>query len=277
MAIVLKSSETSSLSGLTVLRRDQALLAGDGGGVRFAFDLAFGYSWPPLAAGTSGDVVLDTADVGNGSLVRTGTGTTYAGGGFDYNALTGGDDYVQAPSGCLSGINGGNEYFLVSAWMKLPAQADWRTGAGLSAIFHTAAGAYTAGPDMVTIGESLNNQITARRQTDGGSTIDTIFITADAAIWGQVCQIGYWRNAAGTGLRVRSALGQKLVTGAVGTANSGNFGATQPKWGSTPAFSNFTKGRLFRGHVEDLQVSGRNPTTVLDADFAATIARGVFS
>jgi hypothetical protein len=277
MPIMFRTPTISPTPGLPEVRHDASILPGDNGGVRFAFDLAFPYSWPTMGLGTNGALVRDTAEVGDGSLQRTGSGTVYSGGGFKYASLTGGDDFVQAPSGCLSSIWADSQFFLVCGWYLMPTQSNWRTGSGVNSFFHTSVDAYTAGADLVTLGESINNQITARRQTNGSSTIETINLTANSNIWGQVCQVGYWRNAAGTGLRVRSALGQLLGTGAVGANNTGNFSATQPKWGATPAFNSFVNGGLYRGFIEDLRLSTRNPIETLDKDFTGVMERVVFS
>ena len=37
------------------------------------------------------------------------------------------------------------------------------------------------------------------------------------------------------------------------------------------------KWRYYRSFIENLTTSGRDPATVLDADYARTVARGVFS
>jgi hypothetical protein len=40
---------------------------------------------------------------------------------------------------------------------------------------------------------------------------------------------------------------------------------------------NARKFRIYRGFIEALQLSGRNPDTVLDADWDRTVSRNVFS
>lgn len=287
---VFKSTSVSSASGLTRLRRDMALLNGnlasgglvgpDNGGVKFAFDLAFPYSWPSSAAPSAGAAIMDTSETGNGSWTAVGTGETYAGGGFDLTGLTGGVAYVAAPSTALASIWAGNQYFLGCGWFKLPSSGAWNSTGNAMVIMTAAASTYTAGADLFTVDQTLTPRLNFRRQTNGGSTVDTRVATPDANIFGQVCQIGVWRNSGGQGLRIKSALGQVLVTTAtVGSANTGNFSAGIMKWGAPPTFvSSFANNiRVYRGWIEDLQVSGRDPTAVLDLDFTTTISRAVFS
>jgi hypothetical protein len=275
--LVLESSEESDAVGLDILRREMGgPLEGDGGGTLILADLATPYSWPSLAAPVNGAAVLDLAEVGDGSVVLTGTGVTYAGGGWDFNGLTGGDCFVQSPAGCLSSIWAGAQYFMVTTWAKLPAEADWPTALPIQTLFQTAVTDNTAGPDMLTLNLAAGNRVEARRQTALGTVVNT-FVFADAAIWGQVCQIAFWRNAAGVGLRVRSAIGQKQAVGAVGVNNVANFGLTRAQAGSPPAFGSFIKGRFYRFGVENLETSGRDPGTVLNTDFAYVTGQAVFS
>jgi len=293
MALVLKSTVASTASGLRKLRRDMGLLDGgtspgpDLGGVKFAFDLAFSYSWPTLAAPSSSQTVLDTAEVGNGSMnIAASQTVTYAGGGFDFTAMTLDPCEVVGPSGCLSSIYSGLQYFLVSGWYKFPISGDWNTNAALMAMFTatSVANGYTAEADLLTIAQNNTPYLTFRRQTNGGSTTDQINLSP-ALHYGNVAQVAFWRNAAGQGARIKSPGGTTNGTLAVGSANTGNFSAKQPRWGICGSFSDLTLAphlnasnmRLYRGHVEDLQISGRDPVTVLDANYAAVTARAAFS
>lgn len=277
MVTIFKTANTSSLTGLPKVRRDVALLSTDiDNGMKFAFDLGWNWSWPTLAAPVNGAVVHDMAEVGDGSVDYTTTGVTYAGGGWDFTGIGGDYCALKAPA-CLGSIWSGPQYFMVAAWVKLPSSANWNSTGTIKSLFAASVSQYNLGTDLLTLAEvATGKTINARRQTNGATTAD-LTVAPDANQFGQVCQLAYWRNAAGTGLRLKSALGQKLATGAVGADNVGNFSALQPQWGAPVAFSPNDKGRLYRGWIEDLQVSGRNPLTVLDADFAATIARGVFS
>jgi hypothetical protein len=278
MVLVLETTETATATGLQTLRREVGgPLDGDDGGVRYFFDLSLPYSNPTLAAPANGQAIRDLAEVGDGTAVVLGTGVAYAGGGWDLTGLTGGDAYVQAPSGCLSSIWAGSQHFLVTTWARMPLEVGWPTTTPIRTIFQSALTDYQSGPDLVTINLAAGLRVEARRQTDGASTVVNTFISATAPIFGQVCQIGFWRNADGVGLRVRSAGGQRQATGPVGADNSGNFGLTRPQWGAVPGFAGFTLGSLYRGLVANLEDPLLDPTALLNADFDLVIGQNAFS
>lgn len=273
---VFKTAGTSALPGLPKLRRDMSILPGDNGGLKFAFDLAWQWSWPSLAAPVDGNVIKNMAETGDGDVLYTTAGVTYAGGGWDFTGIAGDSCAARGPA-CLGSIWAASQHFLVCSWVKLPSSADWNSTGTIKSLFHASAFQYTGGPDLLTLAEvTTGKTIDARRQTNG-STTATLTVAPGANQFGQVCQLAYWRNATGTGLRLKSALGQKLATGATGADNVGDFSALRPQWGAPIAFSPNDKGRLYRGFIEDLHVSGRDPLTTLDADFAAVTARAVFS
>lgn len=285
--LVFQSGLPASAVGLQTLRRD-SVLQGDNGGVRFMFDLAFPFSW---AGGAPVDaaVVTDMAEVGNGDVdLIAGQSPTFAGRGFNFAPLTDEPCVVRAPSTALAGIQSLQQFMVVS-WMRLPTSGDWNTISAIAPIFcstDSASGYTTPEPDLLTIAQTNQPALSARRQTNGGTTIDTLVITALTNFYDRVTQIAYWRNAEGTGLRMRSALGTQMVTGAAGVANTGNFSAKRAQWGIPGSFNALAanaahaaaaNSRLYRGWIEDLAVSGRNPLTVLDADWAATTRRAAFS
>lgn len=272
--LTIKTNAVSTAT-LQTLRRD-AMLDGDNGGVRFSFDLPFGFCWPGQDNPTNGDPVIDVAERANGSYIATGTGVAFAGGGFDYTSLTGGKGYVAGPTDALATIKAGSEYFLVALYMRLPSTADFAiTGGAVASIFQAAASAYTAGPDMVMIDINSSYAIEFRRQTNGSTWVGNPSpINIPETLRGKMCQIAVWRNAAGVGLRAKSVDGEINYTSTVvGSENAGDFSGLSPKFGATPGFGHLLKSRLYRGWVEDLELSGRVPLTVLDADWARVQAR----
>lgn len=286
MVLILKSSVITSNTALPIIRRDP-ILDGDNGGVRFMFDTAFPWC-VPAAAPVGGMAVRDMAEVANGSYrVAAAQTVTYAGGGFDFSAMTVDPSEIMGGAGCLSGIYSGNQHFMVNGWFKFPSSGDWNTSTNLFTMFcaTTAAAGYPSEADLVLIGQQVTGPaLTFRRQTNGAGTIDQIDLSP-ALHYGRVAQVAFWRNAGGQGARIKSAGGTTSGSRAVGVANTGNFSAKLPRWGvaestnnlaSIPAHQAASNMRLYRGWIEDLQVSGRDPLTVLDADFAATIARGMF-
>lgn len=281
MTLILKSSVATGNTALPILRRDP-ILDGDGGGVSFMFDTAF--SWcVPATAPLNGTVIRDISETGDGEFNLTaGQTMAYAGGGFDFSSLTNDPAEVVGGVGSLAGIYSGNQYFMVVGWFKLPISSDWKPDIGLTTMFETTANGagYTVASDMVTIGQINSPSLNFRRQTNG-STHDVMSISP-ALHYDRVAQIAFWRNAAGQGARLRSAGGTTSAAAAVGSVNSGNFSTRRPRWGVPTAFNNLNDGnptvaavhraatnmRLYRGWVENLEVSERDPVTVLDADYA---------
>ncbi|KQQ12438.1 hypothetical protein ASF56_04540 [Methylobacterium sp. Leaf122] len=280
---------TCTDTSLPMLARD-ALLTGDGGGVRYLFDLANKFSYPGGAPAHNVRVV-DLAERSPDGRVVAGSAVASAGNGFDFTGITAAS-YVEAhpaPSASIWGGGTSPQYFLAAGYFRLPTAADWFTGGGtgLAAFLASSVGVrgYLDESDLLTIGAvATNKAITARRQTNGSSATDVLTITPGAADYGQVAQIAYWRNAAGQGFRLKTANtvgGALIATQALGAPNTGDFSAKKLQMGQPASFfqpqASAHNLRLYRGWLENLLISGRDPVTVLDADWARTMARGVFS
>lgn len=283
MTLVLFASGTAQ-RGLGNYR--DPLLPVDVSGVPFRFELASGLGWPSAAAPANGGTVPNlTGGTAGEVVIASGQTVAYSGGGFDFTGLTGDPGEVLGPAGSLTAINDASQYFMVMFYAKLPASGDYNSDAVISPMFETTGNAngYTAANDMLTIAQVTGGLLAARRQTNG-STVDAINLSA-AAHYGRVCQIAYWRNAAGQGFRIKSAGGTTTGTAAVGSNNAGSFAAARPRWGVPIAFNNPAdaqhqaafKWRLYGGMVENLALTGRNPQTVLDADWTRTVSRNAYS
>lgn len=287
--LVFKTSSISDNPNLETLKRDQ-LLSGDNTGVRFLFDSAFGFSYAG-GAPANGVKVGDVAEHADGSFVlSSGQAVAYNGNGFDLSTLTGITGYtsqahVLAPGGVWSGIAAAQQ-FIVCAYLRLPAEVDWNTESSILTFFASSlsGNGYGAVADPLTIGfRAAAKSISFRRQTAVGAQIELTCVPDGH--YGKLAQVAFWRNAAGTGARIKSAGGLTQAVGVAGALNVADIAACQPRFGNSIPFNsaNLTghragrKYRLFRGFVENLAVSGRDPVAVLDADYARTIARGVFS
>lgn len=274
---------------LETLERDP-LLSGDNDGVRFLFDAAFPFSYSG-GAPTNGKAVNDVAEHNNGSFVLAGGETVaFNGNGFDLSAMTAvtgrSDAHVIAPAAVWADIQA-QQRFMVCAYMRLPSEADWNVEASILPFFASSSGAssgYNTVPDPITLLFSVTGKsLRSRRQTAIG-TQNELSVTPTGN-YGQVCQVAYWRNDAGVGLRIRGEAATQLATGAVGADNTADCSACQPRWGSVYPFTNYAlashqtgrKYRMYRGFIENLHRSGRDPVAVLDADYARTMSRGVFS
>ena len=268
--------------------------ASDAGSV---FDAAYSYSYPTLGPPADEAVIRDIAEISANGRFELGSGKTigYAGGGFDFSSYTntGGyrSSYVEAPAAPSAHIwsagAANHQVFLICLYLRLPLLADWNTGAGILPFVQFANGAsgYPAESDLLTMGMNSVNvpgSLTARRQLNGLSSINALTLFPALADYGSVVQLAFWRNDAGQGFRLKSAAGKLLTSAAKGDNNTGDFSAKLMKVGILPSFWSVApaasvKWRLYRGFIENLRTSGRDPETVLDADWARTMARGVFS
>lgn len=284
-ALLLKSPAAASGAGLTNYK-DPLLVPG----VNFLFDLAGSLGYPKQAAPLTADPIVDISGNGNGSVnIAAGQTVAYSGRGFDFTGMTADPGIILAPVGDLASIwNAANDYFMVAFYAKLPASGDWNTDATLASMFcatASASGYSTPEVDLLTIAQNNGPNMTFRRQTNGAATVDTLNVSP-ALHYGSLTQVAFWRNPSGQGARLKSSGGTTVSTGSVSTNNTGDFSAKQARFGVCESFNdlvtkvphrNAAKYRLYRGWIEDLSVSGRDPITVLDADYARTIARAVFS
>lgn len=264
------------------LARDQ-LTVDDGGGVAFLFDLATTYSWPggnPTNAAQIKD--LSSHSRHGSAIVGASAGITYSGGGFDFSGTSDLLGSVEAPASVSAALRAGSEYWLIAFYIRLPSNGDWDSGGAIRPWFQAAAATYLSQPEICVIGAASSGQaISFRRATGAGTVSEYAVLTPASGDKGALVQLAAWRNASGLGARLKSANGTVSGSAAAGSANSQDFSAATPKWGMPGTFwgtsNNCRKIRIFRGWMENLGTSGRNPTTVLDADYTRTIARGVFS
>lgn len=287
------SNDTSKLIAV----RDPAL-TGSNGGVRFLFDTAFGFSYPSGAQATrldpaapaDGAVVADIAEKANGTFAKAATQTIgYAGGGFDFSTMTtsvvAGNaerlNHVKGPSTVWAGIQAAQQY-LVTTWIKLPTLADWNATATIFPIFASAVSGYQTEPDPVLIVLRTGGELEARRQTAINAQTPLLLTAANMAPhYGLLAQVAFWRTATATALQVRTTAGTVSISGAQGALNAADCSACTPRWGIPGPFTAFDQAshrtsrnfRLYRGGIENLALSGRDPVAVLAADWTATQAR----
>lgn len=261
------------------------LIVGANGGILSLFDLSTVVSWPKQAAPVNNDTVKTLMPGGGDlSVVVTTGGPTFAGGGFDYTGVTGEPNVVQGAAGSLSTIAAAaTDYFLVAGYFKFPARADWNVTTSAAPFFSAGdvGGGYSVEAELAYMGAGAGSGgvptgVEAGRQTALGSVVrlnltDPIM----ANHYGKIGQLAFWRNAAGHGFRVKTSFGSDKVTAVVGAETNVDFSAKRPKWGIPVPFSNSgrTGYRVYRGFIENLLTSGRDPETVLDADYARVISR----
>jgi len=293
-------------SSLVKAKRDPLIYGATNEGIRFIADLGFGYCYPggalsgrPAAsAPANAAVVYDASDTANGIVrVAAGDSVAYAGGGFNFGTVTKQGNYLEIPESVAADIytvyGGNSQQFMVCAYIKMPSSANWNTNASLATMLQFA-GAGTATyqntSDLVLLAQGTGGTLQARRQTAAG-TITATSITMGAGDYGLITQVAFWRNASGVGLRIKNSNGTQVVTGVAGSNNTQDFSAKTGQVGVSGGFwavdgnqtligsgqtaaKNF---RLYRVFVENLARSGRDPVTVLDADYERVIARNAFS
>jgi len=277
-------------TSLPTLQRD-LLLYGANNGVLSLYDIANSYCYDQTTAVANAKAVNNINESGNnGSLViASGQTLSIGGNGVVFDAVTAVNTYVKgnaAPLSNLWGAGSGLQYFLYCMYVRLPTLANWNSNAGAFAMLQFAAdsGDYRTIADLLTITQGVSGSSLAFRRQKAINSADTLQVYPVTADYGTVVQLAFWRNASGQGARLKSANGTVLTTSTVSTANTTDFSACTQKVGDVGTFNapatgngNAVKWRYYRSFLENLTTSGRDPTTVLDADYTRTIARGVFS
>ncbi len=288
MPYVFKNPVGAGDTSLSTLNRD-SYINGSATGINFLFDTTFPFSYPggnyvgrsAAGAPANGALITDIAERGNGSFVKDAATMTYAGGGFDFSALSSSNScFSSGTSSTLSNIFA-SQYYMIFMYIKLPTLANWNTSGSVSPFFTSTLSYYVVDVDIGIFCFTNSPALQFRRQTAVGAqtpiTIDGSSTPSALSVhYGLMAQVAFWRNASGTGIRVKSSGGTSLVTAASGSSNSANFSATTPRFGpaTNPFGSNMGRQyRIYRGGIENLAISGRDPVTVLDADWARVQTR----
>ncbi|MGR3479351.1 hypothetical protein [Salipiger marinus] len=275
--------------------RDPLLSGLPAGACRFLFDLDFSWCYPggaltgrpPASAPTNGQPIYDIAGRADGYYPAPSSPLepkpSYAGGGFDFSACTRNPIGVKGPSDAWDTIHAADTaHFLVCGYYRMPSQADWKPSGGFQQMFSSAAanGFYISQPDPLIITQ-ISGVLRAVRQRALGS-IDQLNLTPSTAHYGAMCQVAYWRNSDGQGFRMKSADAEVSTTAPAGAESTVDYAGIRPTWGDAreaangpystedAAASNF---RSYRGWLEDLTLSARNPLAVLNADWVRVQAR----
>lgn len=277
------TANVSTESGLQTAVRD-AYLRNSNNGVKFLFDLAFPWCYPsgalsgrPAAGNPANNAVIaDVSENSNGIFVKDTSTVTYAGGGFDFSAVSGsGLTFIQAPNTTLATIQA-QQYFMIMIYMKIPTLANINSQGTIQPFFATSRG-YQIDPDLglLCLNGNSSNSIGFRRETAIGSQAGITVSCVNHN--GQMAQVAVWRNATEMGMRIKSVAGGSTVaTVASGSNNTADFSNLPPMFGSVVQYNGNTFGRfyrIYRGAIENLALSGRTPITVLDEDWTRIQAR----
>tara|TARA_R110000764_G_scaffold29681_2_gene69385 strand:+ start:4185 stop:5063 length:879 start_codon:yes stop_codon:yes gene_type:complete len=268
------------------------LISGDNGGVLFCADLAFGYSYPAgslprpaPAAPASGAAIRDMTAKGNNAIAGTLGNVSYAGGGFDFTGIVTTETGIVIP-GEVSTQLFTNQEFLFCSYFKLPPKVDWNPGpsiAGMIASTPLSTQTYTTQPEIFLLSQAgTAGQLDLRVQKAINSVLNVGISLPDGEGFydDEVCQIAVWAQGGSGVFRIKNSTSTILASGSF-TSNTADYSGNTIRVGGSPSgfgsIGNKTKNRVYRAFVEDLSVSGRDPVTVLNADFDRVIARGVFS
>lgn len=274
------------------------LLIGASGGVSCLFDTAFPYCYPggqkdtrvAATAPTDGAVLTDmsTDVIGHQNFtfnLKSAAGAvTYSGGGFDFSGSTTPGDEIVSPNTALASIwSQTNQYFLVAMYMKLPSAANWPNDLRFFASTDDSDGldgkSNFLSANFFIYEGSIG--ITFIRETSYGYGESKSWNPVSPDLCGTVVQIGYYRNASSSSWRIKNAVDSHTASRAVGINNTDNFSTSAVRFGFPKCLNTgngaLAKPRFYRGWIEDLVVSGRDPVAVLDADWARVVSRNCFS
>lgn len=210
----------------------------------------------------------------------------YTGRMFDFSVVEIRNSVIRLPEAITARLAAlANQHWMQVLYARLPAQADWNaTGLRPFSCFSTALNGLSGDADLLTIGQAAqsgNPRLRAFRMTTGPGTGVQVQLQPQAGAYGEVCQIAWWRNGDGEHLSLRSPVGRQMVSVALGAPTSVDLSGKYPQIGITNSFWQNPPGpagdfAIARGWFEDLEMSGRDPIGVLDADWARTMERGAF-
>lgn len=273
------------------VRLEDDYLKGAGNGVLALFDVAYDKSYNGFSSGSNpddGDVIKDLAGKGNGSINLYGDGEmpTLNGKTFDWSGVDTVGSTIDFPSAIAEHIaQQANQYFMVMGYFRMPTEADWLTAGALNQsmfCFTTAGGGFGAEPDLLTLYMLVSGGLTRLRTARwvSAGSYEIMNAVPVSSWYNAICQVAYYRTAAGPTLRVRGPNG--VVMGSVQTSVPGkNTNALTgkelhvgvgPSWYSG-SFTNARKFGFVRMAIEDLEASGRNPLKVLNDDWSRWLRR----
>ncbi|WP_191301259.1 LamG-like jellyroll fold domain-containing protein [Deinococcus indicus] len=201
------------------------------------------------------------------------SGLTHVGGGFDWAASASAGN-SKAPTVNLGNVAlGGKTKLLFIAWLRVPNP--------LPNTFF--AGAFGA---AVQTAAHADNQFVLDVNNDGGgirwTTWDQNGNSAAAALASSALTAGGVYQTAWL-FDATSGAWRLYLNGAVNTSGTLAAGATSlhattkpiglGSWNGDPGAQAYYKGRIYRAYIEDLAASGRDPLSVVQADWAANNGR----
>lgn len=272
------------------------LLKDDNGGVLFCADLGFGWSYPagnlprPSVLNPSPDsLVRDIAEKNNAKVTSSDivSNITHVNGGFNfYNILNTGSPRevgIEIPAAVNAQLNTEQNY-MFCMYMTLPPTNKWNTDGGPQGIVTSTdvGGNYQNDTESFLISMTTpvdgKGVISIRMQTSIGSAVRLdLEIPTGVNFYGSLVQVALYVKDGSVYVRAKDYLAEVTAQAAF-TGNTEDFSNQTIKVGGNASGLLGNKPhayKIYRTFVEDLSVSGRDPLTVLNADFVRVIARGV--
>ncbi|MBS7538231.1 hypothetical protein [Ancylobacter lacus] len=265
---------------------------GIGSGPLMGFDFAHAPFYPRQGTPVQGDLLVDIARKSNGVFqIPTAQANTprFVGGGIEWSGLAStaqGTVGVETGSGAALDIaTGGNQYFLLCLYVRLPDTTAWPlvNGSITPWIDFSTPGissTYQNSPSLIAIGpwpNASNRRVAFIRQTTAAGAAVTSYVLLPTYPAGEFAQIAYYRTASGATVHVRTAsTGILGGTDVVGAENALDLTNVVAKIGPRSAFSNLATSsiktlyagmRQYTIFIENLRLTGRDPAAVLDADW----------
>ena len=269
---------------------NDAWFTGNPAGVLGVYDLASTLSYaggdPTAASAVTTILGGNSAPFVVGSVVPTPVGVSYVGGGFDFSGLPAGQAYrsIEVPASISESLRATSN-FLCSAWIKLPASADWNTTGSLFQMLTVGDGdAQTASKAALFGLYQLQGGILQMRAFSGNAIGRALNTTLDANYYGQVAQIGVWKIGSTIYSRIKTPLivgavqsgvysGQTLSLVEKSTKIGYHFGFNNNLLSGAGTSRQVNGLRYYRFAAEDTSISGRDPVTVLDADWTGNFSK----
>lgn len=296
---ILKSNISTNDETKQVLYRDE-LINNDNAGVKHLFDFGFGWSYPAgdlprseTQDPSDGDTVRDVSKNENNGVfeIPSGVSMTHVGGGIlldgEYS-LTGNIFSMSAVDNCLSDFSESTSY-INCMYVKLPSSEDMPDyGSSIVPLFSAADQGtnYSSSGELCLMALASKSEdgsystITSRLQRSLGTVTSlTVQIPSDSdAFDNEVVQIATYVKDGVANLSVKSESLELLASSSF-TGNSEDITDNQLCYGTSRGRFSGTgvAYKVYRGFFENLDVSGRDPETVLSDDYDRTISRGVFS
>lgn len=291
---IIQSNISTNDTTKPFLHRDE-LIKDDNNGVKLLFDFGFGWSYPAgniprptIQNPVNGSLVRDMSNVKHDGVVDLPSGVnitmTHDGHSIVKNKGTQYNYSVVNAPNVLSSFTGSTNY-IVCAYVKVASLTDWNAAGSALASFISAADygkTYLDGSELVLINTTAKDAdgttggIGARFQTAIGSIVALgVTLPVGLRLYNtDLVQIAAWVSNGKCNLRIKSNLFEQTASAvyagnsATVSANSIGFETGKGRFGGVSV-----PHKLYRGFVENLDISGRDPVEVIDADFARSVAR----